>query len=334
MRGQEISFDSCLFADTNSQAFRAIGSNAVPLLLEKLGPPPTEGSWERSYLKTRDKLPQTAKEHLPLPSTVLDERFSAIEVAYIIGPDASGAVPGLISILKDEKRSTIRAAVMALGSIGPAAHPAAPDLCKILEAESPTNRITSQPGGGSAGTSRLRPIILKTLGQIGPDAKQAVPLLLRELDDYPTRVAEIRQWTNYYNQKDVPKILEIRTILANIEKKDRLFAAWSLWQIDSTQRSKVVPILIDLLQGEEFWDCAVACDTLNYVSCASLTRSIGSQGRAVAAKYLGELGATEAVPELQRAVASKDMVLSKAAERALEQIAAKSKTQPSEETTK
>lgn len=324
--GQEISFDFAPFADDNSQAFKAIGTNAVPLLLEKLRPSPKESFWERPYANTLAKLPYTARQKLQLPSPLLDERFMAVEVVYIIGPDASGTVPGLISVLKDKSQyqNSIRAVVMALGSIGPSAHPAVPILCKLLETESPPTRITSQSGGGSSRTSRLRPQILKTLGQIGPGAKQAIPQLIRELDDYPTHVAEIEHWAHIHNTNDISALMEKRTLLASIEKKNRLYAAWSLVQIDPSQRPKVVPILIELLRGEEFWNSAVAFDYLNSVSASTIR--VGSQGRTLAAEHLGELGATEAIPELKRALASEDPVLSKAAAHALDQIAQKTTT--------
>ena len=86
-------------------------------------------------------------------------RCSVAEALGLIGPDAKDAVPALVEALKDNNDGVRRYEETWL-------HPKKED-----------------------GPSRLRRSIVEALGRIGPEAKEAVPLIVRSLkDDYDPNV--------------------------------------------------------------------------------------------------------------------------------------------------
>lgn len=86
-------------------------------------------------------------------------RARAAEVMGDLGPLARDAVPDLIEILKEEYPTARAAAVKALVKIGKAS---VPELVKTLK---------------NTDNAAVRSDVIKTLGQLGPDAKDAVATL-------------------------------------------------------------------------------------------------------------------------------------------------------------
>ncbi len=76
---------------------------------------------------------------------------------------AAPALPGLIEMLSDRDFQTRRAAIGAIGMIGPPAGDAVPELMRVLENDIPNERLDAA----------------WALGQIGPEAQDAWPLLMR-----------------------------------------------------------------------------------------------------------------------------------------------------------
>ncbi len=114
-----------------------------------------------------------------------DVRDKAFDTLGGLGPDAKAAIPKLIGLFKEKDREIGRRAAITLGKIG---KEAVPELVKALD--DPNRQI------------RLGAI--RSLGEIGPDAKSAIKYLLRlkALDPDP----EIQ--------------LEIDTALERIRRKD------------------------------------------------------------------------------------------------------------------
>lgn len=103
-------------------------------------------------------------------------RWKALEALAKLGPQAAPAVPTLITRLEDE--SDRYRAISVLGAIGPvAAPPAVPALLKRLAYTlSVENKLYRDESTEAIG-------IIETLANIGPAAKNAVPLLRQALKD-------------------------------------------------------------------------------------------------------------------------------------------------------
>ena len=120
-----------------------------------------------------------------------------------IGPDAAKAVPSLAGLLAKEDPGCRYAAVLALGRIGPTAKSTVPALQKQIGKEpmlaiasvwaikpiDPANRAlasTALPVLTKLVTAKdeiLRVQAAGALGDLGPEARDAVPLLKKMLDD-------------------------------------------------------------------------------------------------------------------------------------------------------
>jgi HEAT repeat protein len=99
-----------------------------------------------------------------------DERALAAQLLARLGPDAAPAVPALWAALRKPEPEIRKLAAAALSGIGPAAAPTAGDIVRAL----------SEPPGPGEGWDYRRKLI-DALGGIGPEAKEAVPLLADQL---------------------------------------------------------------------------------------------------------------------------------------------------------
>lgn len=124
------------------------------------------------------------------PSKIL----AATRILVTSAPDSEGLVDSLISVLSDETVDARLAAVKRLGELGPRAVPAVPKLVELLstylaDGASPELYVPEgwrSMGGGMAGMEGgpdLRLEIVRTLGKIGPDAKEALPVLRDVLNE-------------------------------------------------------------------------------------------------------------------------------------------------------
>ena len=119
-------------------------------------------------------------------------RCSVAEALGLIGPDAKDAVPALVEALKDENINVRRYAAGALGQIGSNAKEAVSALVQALKDNNDGVRRYEETWlhpKKEDGPSRLRRSIVEALDRIGPEAKEAVPLIVRSLkDDYDPNV--------------------------------------------------------------------------------------------------------------------------------------------------
>jgi HEAT repeat protein len=107
-------------------------------------------------------------------------RYHAAEALDQIGPDAKDAVPALVEGLKDENINVRRYAAGALGQIGSNAKEAVSALVQALKDNNDVVRRYEETWlhpKKEDGPSRLRRSIVEALGRIGPEAKEAVPLI-------------------------------------------------------------------------------------------------------------------------------------------------------------
>lgn len=165
-------------------AIRHIGTNAIPTLLE--------------MLQTQDsKFKRAAIDFLNRQSLVrLDWQSSAekhvivTRVFEVLGSDAKPAVPGLLTLLTNDDVQVKHLAAEELCHIGPAAREAVPVLIQCLKADSNgvarllEVEVYSLDQGRSVvyrfpgGFYRDSGCYLRILAAIGPDAREAVQVIL------------------------------------------------------------------------------------------------------------------------------------------------------------
>jgi HEAT repeat protein len=126
----------------------------------------------------------------PLGQALRDQslrvRGQVVQLLGRLGPAAEETVPVLVETLK--QKSLRPRVIEVLGRIGPEAKDAVPALIEALREEGPTadieERIEISPGFGKAAVHesvRLRAVI--ALGQIGPEARDALPALIDAYGD-------------------------------------------------------------------------------------------------------------------------------------------------------
>jgi HEAT repeat protein len=144
-----------------------------------------------------------------LDAAEADVRQAAGETLAIFGPDAVAAVPALARLVSDSNPRTRVIAALALREIGPGAKAALPVLIAALRDDDLVVRMTVGLAIGTFGTYAkpavralmeagndrpddwvsvplrdMRRAMVWALGEIGPDAKEALPL--------------IREWSKFY----------------------------------------------------------------------------------------------------------------------------------------
>jgi HEAT repeat protein len=148
--------------DRVAQAIRHMGTNALPVLIERLHGQDTR--LKQLMVAWTDK-----QERFPFHLKSADQcRSEAISGYQALGPLASSQVPRLTDMLEHDPFPNARqAAAQVLGFIGPEARGAAPALF----------RATKDKASG------VRSAALFALGRIQPDAEMTIPVLVAGLDD-------------------------------------------------------------------------------------------------------------------------------------------------------
>ena len=210
--------------------------SVVPAVIEMLSEDKSSQSAE-CELRVLQALGPEACEAVPVLIECLNfERLarSAVNTLGNIGPDAAPAVPALLKLYDqsraNDKYPLRRSIIVALGRIGPDAQACSPLLIELakrddLDAVRALWRIEPQCSrlamdvalrelkfigcGVWRGSERY---VIDLLGEIGPQARIAVPTLDQILEVHPPSY-------------DIP-----------------FHVAWALWRIDPQQKAKVVPI--------------------------------------------------------------------------------------------
>ncbi len=161
---------------------------------------------------------------------------------------AQPAVPALIAALADRDEHVRLAAARALGSIGPGAAAAVPALAKALD--DPLGSVTLEAADalGHIGAASLpaiiarlqdqnmQPIMIMVIGQLGPEAKDAVPALIKLLDssDDPIR-REVMLALGSIGPGANAAVDKLLAMLQNQQAKLRPGAAYALARIGAVQ---------------------------------------------------------------------------------------------------
>lgn len=136
---------------------RRIGPALTPYLIKVIqrSKSHTSDIFQTLYATAYDHAPAIVFPFIPEPISNEQRCVNAIRLLCYMGPEASGAVSGLIPLLSDRRFAAD--AAQALASIGSSARAAVPKLIEVLDDEVPW--------------------VATALGNIGPDAKEAVPAL-------------------------------------------------------------------------------------------------------------------------------------------------------------
>jgi HEAT repeat protein len=179
-------------------AIRQIGTNAIPIYLDAL-------TAHESALKLRllTLVPGRWAGRLPT-SNVYEYRLLGAYGLIALGAEAKPAVPALIALLKDANPDVRATAAFTLQGLGPVASAALPSLISCLQDSSYTVQYHAILGIGQIRQEpeRVIPLLISyldkpldprwaglrncaicSLRQFGTQAKPAVPILLRLLQD-------------------------------------------------------------------------------------------------------------------------------------------------------
>lgn len=118
------------FKNDEREAVRALGTSAVPAVIERLR---RRDSGVRRLLVTWAAKQNVVHVHFRPPAYWLNSR--GLEAAQILGPDAASAVPYIRPFLNDTNVSLRVHALNAIGRIGTNAQSAAPELFKVLRSD-------------------------------------------------------------------------------------------------------------------------------------------------------------------------------------------------------
>jgi hypothetical protein len=152
------------------QAFRTMGTNAIPFLLVEVNE--QETALHRGYCSLVEKLPPAMGRFLPLPKETAEYRRARVGVvlADIAAPATSNSVVALRKTLDDPFHGARNNAVVALGKTAPKTKAARDAVAALIYATTDTNYVVR----GNAYFS---------LRYFAPEAVEAVPVLERGLED-------------------------------------------------------------------------------------------------------------------------------------------------------
>lgn len=247
------------------------------------------------------------------------ERWLAALALGRMGAQARDAANELAKAVLDDDQEVGSAAAAALGQLGPAAEGIVPQLCDSLAKVTGETRlnvgwalwqINKHPWAPQVAAQTLASPELHVrlgsalaLGRLGPDAKDAVPLLIQAIEDKNEQVCAAAALALAQIGPDAGSAVDaLRKSLSRVNGEARLNVGWALWRI-----------------RQDPWGPQVLAQTLEYPD-PNIRRD--------SAALLGHIGAgaKEAVPALTTVLADKTTAVRAAAAMALGQIGAEAKS--------
>jgi HEAT repeat protein len=189
------------------QVLRTIGPEATPFLIHGLRK--KDSRLNTLYVALWPKLPNRIKQRLTQPSLARDVRMRAVAILRDMGgPGIKAAVPDLVARLADSDSHVRLHSAITLGNIGPEAMSARPALEPFLKDKSHTVRVyTAIAAWKITGNAEPSLTILENglqdrkapfcwaaavfLGEMGPAARRAIPLLADATKDAHKGVASL-----------------------------------------------------------------------------------------------------------------------------------------------
>ena len=220
-----------LYSTNHTQAMNsigAIGPKAIPFLFEKARH--EDPAVQRLYRAIWPKLPAFLRQRLPTPKPV-DPNFPG-KIGNALMAVGQQELPRLIAALEDRDARVRHVAVLGIQYMGAKPDAAVPVLCKLLSDPDDWVRGSALPTLGLMG-SKAKPAVSAfiatlrfgtnghivgirgtaawALGEVGPDARMAVPWLRQSLSDTnaPMRLsAAIALWRISQDTNVVSVVIE------------------------------------------------------------------------------------------------------------------------------
>jgi HEAT repeat protein len=257
--GEPYSYGDCI------QELRQIGPPVIPYLIAKLR---IKDSWpRRKWAALLNELPPKFRRHFPPVPDVNMLHYEAALRLTEFGPDAKMAVPDLVKSLQETNLASIVAA-NTLGAIGPDATTAIPALKQALSRsdlltqtiiasaiwriDRETNFVIQiyeqamklHPEDGEAMNAELG------LGDMGPAAAPAIPLLVRQLENDTLLTGIQRNAALALGQIGVKDQSVIAALAHGTNSPSYEVSGYStiaLWQLDSHQYAPIVAPIVTRL---------------------------------------------------------------------------------------
>jgi HEAT repeat protein len=312
----------------------------------------------RTALRTLVKICPDATVVVPhLIRCLADEnpnvQYSAASALAKIGPEARQAIPALREALAGGvssdalARSVGRGCARTLGSLGPAAAAAVPDLERLLSAESPGMRrvaakalwkVTGSPDKAiptlcallKHADSSVRRTTFKTLEDLGPAAIGALPELNRLMRDKDASVRTQAAETVWRITGDAAKVLPaLLAFLGDDQARTEKWRALYVLQRIGPDAMPAVPTLQKMLQGKELrlraqaawalWSITGSMDMALPTLVQCMEHKESRQTAVYMLKWIGP-PAKKAVPTLENALNDPDARMRRYVRDALRQI--------------
>jgi HEAT repeat protein len=254
-----------------------------------------EGAWIRFAEGSFD---EGLSDHTARNAAGEKLRIAGLQAMIAFGENAVEAVPDLVDALNDNDPFVRWYATRMVGSVGREAKEAVPILIRLLDSKIKMPRIRYQSllDSGRESQETLQLMAATALGAIGPEARAAIPSLIRALDAHDSSL--------------------------------RLAVAEALGQIGSADPA-VIPALSRAMTSSVHNDladhAATALGSLGEAAIPALIRGIHEHDpevRVRAAQALSRMGpaAKGALPELEKSADDHDPDARQAIENAVKQI--------------
>lgn len=259
-----------------------------------------------------------------------------------LGPKATTAVPAMMSLLDSPNQLVRGNTAVALGQIGPSAKKATPALRNALRDESPFVRAHASLALWRIGKDKdVIPVLIQvtqtshefgpraaihSLGEIGPDAKSAVPQLRKLLEDRKVMTVSAAAIALWKIEKYEPSIGVLGEL---VQSYDDRWSADALGDIGPEAKDAIPALLKGVQSRDEYLrdSAARALWRINRHEAAipaliQRLREAQPIARSYAAKSLGAIGrdAKQAVPALTEALRDQDADVRHFARLALKKI--------------
>ncbi|MCD6050680.1 MAG: repeat-containing protein [Verrucomicrobia bacterium] len=220
-----------LLRDEAEQAFIALGTNALPVLTNRLFT--TETVYSRWRQDGGEKWPAVIRDRLPSTLPAALWRRAAAKQITLLGGEAKGTAPMLSQALADPDRVVRGYCYNLLNRLGAPAEVVVPGLLRALRSPDPAIRVF---GAGE-------------LGFIGPEAKAGVSALILALDDLDESVRlNAIVALGRIGPAARAAIPRLRELLKNPKVEIQLNAAGTLTRLDLAEAQFSVPVLASLLK--------------------------------------------------------------------------------------
>jgi len=241
---------------------KPVAAEATPYLSRALRH--KDNFFNTSYVKIWPKLPSAFQRHLAAPTLAKDARMRAVMLLRDLGNPAKAAIPDLIARLSDNDGDLLNPTI-ALGNMGSDAKSALPSLEPLLRVNLKDVRVAYAAQAvwkitkeAEPSLSTLETVLAQTnanyrwaaaafLGEMGPAARPAIPLLAQAVRDPDKDLASLSvQALANIGPETLPMLTDV---LADAAPAMRISAAVALGRL-GPKAKEAAPLLTMLVQDQ------------------------------------------------------------------------------------